>query len=379
MLKVKRGSGAPDLANHDTDMRLRSITPTTHLQRDLYQDGTDLNSGSLASSPINDAIFYQDVYKHKTWAAEIVSFGINSYNVTIRAELVRHNALQATKIATLGAMSNASNATNYPQFVKEIIPTQYEQELMDCAIKYFVDQKKKVVLVDTFPRALKADSKSKLKLGDIEIPSPIEPLATHTVILYKNSRGDILVIDPNNPKFSGHLQHIKVIGQQNFLVSNSPSDMHKIYAPKPNTKTGPTKDLYRDCVDLAVKLAALLDIDPVDYQSVDQVMQSNAVFLISNREPITKFPKRIVEDLPLRIKQVSHLGKLEVINNDLLKYANSLDKKEMEATLKLKAAEKAAKASFEMEIADARTTLELEVSNLLGHCANDPDLGGSYA
>ena len=381
MSKVQRGNGAPDQATHDKDMGLRSITPTTHLKRDLYRDAADLRVGGPVGD-IDDAIFYQDCYRHDTWSKEIISFGINVYNISIRTELAKHNAAQQCKLTGLGTISNASsNPQNYAKLVSQIILTTYEMELMQSAAAYLTPPPRKVVLVDTFARTLQAGSG--LKLGDIAIPSSnTDPLETHTVVLYKNSKGDILVIDPNKPTFSGHLQHTKPVLGCNVLVSSGPPDLNKIYTSKPiiTPKTGPSGKQFRDCTDIAAKLAALLDQDPNDYADVSSVMKSKAVHLVSNTAIITKLPEKAVEDQACRVKQVSHLTKMEKINDELQKYNTSLRQDISNAKAKCDAAQAAAKAALDQEEKDAYNTLDVEVSTLIGQCGADPELsGGHYA
>jgi hypothetical protein len=155
--------------------------------------------------------------------------------------------------------------------------------------------------------------------------------------------------------------------------------MHKIYAPKHNAKKGPDKDSYRDCIDLAAKLAALLDLDPGNYLSVDEVMKSNAVLLVSNNPNITKLPKRMVEDLPFRIKQVSHLVKLQEINEELSKHALLLQKRVESADVEFEAKLAELKREYNAKIDNANVALDSDVSTLVGLIAIDQELEDDYA
>jgi hypothetical protein len=161
---------------------------------------------------MSDAIFYQDTYHHAIWAAPIVHFGINSHNQSIRSSLTTHNTTQQPAMSASGVQSNVSSrASEYQKFSAVIIPTIYEQDLVRHAIYYLTNATAphKVVLVDVLPRALTAVPQHSINLGDIKVPSdPNVPILTHAVVLYKNSQGQVLVIDPNNPQFSGHLQHL---------------------------------------------------------------------------------------------------------------------------------------------------------------------------
>jgi hypothetical protein len=385
-----------NLALHAEGMSKRSITPTTHKQRDVFKDTADMqvaaSTGSPAPSDMQDGMFYQDTYSHPTWQAPVLHFGINGHYAPMYPVLAQHNAMQQQKMTAGGTsvITNASNATEYPKFVQRVTLTQYEQDLMHHAMHYLAASSvsaasatgmKKVVLVDTFPRTLKANPTKALNVGDIEIPSGTEPLPTHAVVLYCNTKGQILVIDPNSPQFSGHLQHIQPLSSTTqVLVSSNPSELHKPYSPKATStppNTGPDKAKYRDCVDIAVKLAALLDLDPTDYTSHDQVMQSGAVRLVSNALAITRLD--IPADNPLRIKQVSHLGLIRQINDDLLRQSVALVQKIKDALAIRKAEEIAAKQKYEATEAQANMDYGTDVSGLIGQVAQHPELAdGDY-
>lgn len=383
--KIGRGNKglSVDTKFHLLDIEQGSITPTTHKVRDLFKDINDMaqyiNVSDLVTDgnvpdKMDDAIFYRETYHHDTWKSPILRFGINGYPTPIKTYLADHNKNQqeALKQAELDKMSNASNSTNYPKFVTQVILTQLEQDLMQHAVQYLTVNKLKVVLIDIFPRALKAEKS--IKLGDIEIPVSIDkPIPTHTVVLYSNSeKGQILVLDPNNPRFSGHLKH----SNKAVITDDNQSDTHKIYAPKAGVTTGPNKDQYRDCIDLAAKLAALLDMDTTNYTNHDDIIKSEVVKVVSNNLAITK----LEVDNPLRIKQVSHLKKMSEISQ-ALQQLNDKAKIEAEKALQIrKAEEQAAKDKYNSQIIEINNDLESNISELIGKVAEDSDLsGGHYA
>ncbi len=371
-----------DLDLYAADIKQRSITPTTHKYRDIYKDNTDLQSivggNTVVPSDMSDASFYCDTYYHSTWRTEILHFGINALNSQIKPELADHNSRLQLPIIGSGTslISNASNVTVYPQFAKQVVLTRYENELISTAISYIANTaSKKVVLVDTFPRELKANPSKGLKVGDIEIPQdPSAPISTHTVILYKNSLGQFLVIDPNSPQYSGHLQNLL-----NISVSTTLTPLHKPYAPQatatpPNTGPNPAK--YRDCVDIAVKLASLLDNDVTDYISTDDVMKSDAVKLVSNNKDITKLP---IFDQTLRIKQVSDLLEMQKINQTLQDQLLAYVKDTKDAKNKFDIAKSLLQQQFEAECNQIDTNYDAEISALIGQVANNSALEGDYA
>jgi hypothetical protein len=366
--KIKRATST-EINNHIKDIDEGSITPRTLMSREVFQDINDLkNSANSTVIPqIQDALFYRETYSHDTWNSQILHFGINSYNKKIRSELVQHNKTQKNNISlsSLSDKSNASNTTKYGEFVKVINPTSYEKEL----VEYVTSKSLKVCLIDIFPRTLKKDSTKNLELGDIEIPGQdTEPLATHTVILYKNSQGKFLVIDPSNPKFSGHLKNLN-------LTVDVPDESHKIYAPKTGVKTGPKKDEYRDCTDIAVKLAALLDKDTTDYQDLDGIMKSEAVRLVSNQGAITKV---VIEDKPIRIKQVSNLDKTKEINESFVSKNNAYQQNLKNKKEELRIEQEALKQKYQVNFDQITSSYENDLVSLIGQFATQTELEGGF-
>lgn len=145
--RVRRGDGVlqqADLDLHAQDIRHRSITPTTHKVRDIFKDIADLQqagtSSSVVPSDMSDAIFYMDRYHHTTWKTEILHFGINGHSAPMRSALALHNTAQQQKMvaASISAASNASKPSEYPKFVQQVTPTQYEQDLIQCAVQHLV-------------------------------------------------------------------------------------------------------------------------------------------------------------------------------------------------------------------------------------------------
>lgn len=388
--KIIRGNseiGAALQVIHETNIVGRSITPTTHLQRDMFLDVSDLEyKPPVCPVGMNQALFYIDTFNHTTWHGEILRFGINTFNDTLKRVLSAHNTKQQQNLSSLtfAKISNASsNATNYQQYVEKVELTDCEIELIMCAVDYLNTSGRKLVLVDTFERELSTNQKKGLAMGDIYLPKTTDPVPTHTVALYKNTKNDILVIDPNNPKFSGHLQHMTQYTTSKFLVDSSGDDRHKIYQVPEGAQKGHDKILFRDCIDVIAKLAALLDRDANDYTSFDDILKSHAVSFVSNNPNITGL---VITDNPMRMKQVSHLGKMKDINDALLKESTQIkqaqkDLKQQKDT-EIKALESqiaSIKSKFMTESSDLIENFTQLVVNLGGHCSTDPDLqGGAY-
>ena len=157
---------------------------------------------------------------------------------------------------------------------------------------------KKTVLVDVFERA-------KEKTGLIDITK------THTVVLY-NTGSKILVIDPNNPQFSSHLANFS----EQIETTCTPNNLYKIYSRPDNTITGYAKVLWRDCVDIAVKLAFGFNMETEVYKSIDEVVKSKIVKLITNNRDIDQMMFK-PQDL-IRLKQSSDFDKI-LFCNELMK------------------------------------------------------------
>ena len=330
---------------HEHDIRSRSVTPSTHTERNLYEDFNDLqNSQGLVS---NNHLYQIDEYDHSSWGGNpIMHFGINGYSQTIIQNIKTHNVTQQIAIQQIPELKsgNASGASRYPAFKQNIILTTDEQNLVQHVAQHLVQNLApsgvKAVLVDTFPRALKKDVSN--ELGDILTKQVqvgqtlVETVPVHTVILYTNQalNGQILVIDPNSPQFSGHLDNIF-----NVNISQSPSALHKPYTPPPPpqnaspgvSNTGNETVKWRDCVDISLKLAALLNLNTSqNYVDHNSVMCSKEVKFISNNAKIIGSDQ--FKALALRIKQISDLNQLCTFNIELDQKVSELDSKQITRT-----------------------------------------------
>lgn len=138
-----------------------------------------------------------------------------------------------------------------------------------------------------------------------------DPKETHTVVLFKQDEGkNIFVIDPSNQQFSSHIANIVYLDLK-FIVSYN--DKVKIY--KPNGDTGHELDKWRDCIDIAVKLAfGFNNIRPEDETNKlnansfnDSVKSHDVVKAITNVQSTNKdYLPDTIEDYPMRVKQSSN-------------------------------------------------------------------------
>ena len=143
-------------------------------------------------------------------------------------------------------------------------------------------------------------------------------LVSHSVVLYKNpadssGKHQVVVIDPSNFQHSSHLASEDMIresasasGLIHRLLSGIKT-FHKgtqIYKPFTDN-VGSSHSQYRDCVDLAVKLAFGLAQSRGDlsFGTIDDIKNNEIVTMFSNQ-----LDKTSLSVAPTRLKQSSDLG-----------------------------------------------------------------------
>lgn len=294
----------------------------------------------------DETLFIKKYQYKNSETSQVLRFGINYKSKLTQEELDNYNQ----KLKTLleqnpsDAQSNISNETKYKNFSEKYITlTSFEKLAIKNALCYLEHSKSNIALVDVFKRESKqvVDPKNKKNIitnvGEISL----KELDTHTAILYKTTENKILVIDPNNPIFSAHIAKFS----PNIMVNPTANDKYKIYAPIGNNTeigknleekfgsiTGYNKDQYRDCIDIAVKIAFALKKDDTQYKRVEEIINSTAIKLITNNKAIDKISSEnpIVSN---RLKQASDYNKI-IDSNLELKAFNSIqsdkDKKSLE-------------------------------------------------
>lgn len=306
----------------------RSITPTTF-------NGTI----GIEFDTLTKKSFYQERYSDGSHS--VIRFCINLEADNIKAELSVHNQTQleiiskaktevskiskpkkspAEELKRQGEEQASDSGTNITQntdknqeFARLIELTTFEHDLMQRAFEHLNDGNK-TVLVDVFPRVLNGQ-----KQGEINTKT----LDTHTAILYKAGE-KMLLIDPNNPQFSSHLSNFN----STIEALYTPNPLFKIYNRPTNKETGYAEYKWRDCIDVAVKLAFLLNTEERSYTSIKEVMGSNVVKQITNNDKID--PNYPEIDKPLRAKQSSNLEKINEINTLLNEISKTKLKKQEE-------------------------------------------------
>ena len=302
----------------------RSITPDT-LKEIIFQNSEE--------DP-----YYGELYKYKN--NEVVRYGLNTssqellkiakdYNANVKGAL---DTKSLTSIASEKNLSKNIDTIKNHKINSANIITKAEFINTNNAIQCLKNGAK-TVLVDIFDR----DSDGKIKI-ESNIPE------THTVVLYEKS-GKYLVIDPSNATFS-------------YLLAGVHEDVrlcfsNKLQIYKAGGKTGAKSDEWRDCIDIAVKLAFSVNNNeklglenkliateleenkkPLGFGYIDleSIKSSSSVKEITNQNSLYKKLPEMVEKYAIRIKQSSdtiHVKKvttwLKSIDHALSKTYQKLD------------------------------------------------------
>lgn len=296
--KEVKGQVAEKLGLHK-----RSITPTT-LDQVILND-------------LEDDFLYKEIYQYKGNA--ITRFGINLHSETffkkLQEELLNYNKELKFKLDQAEEkISNISGVTNYQNFAPKYIEiTGIEKTILDSAKDYIFNQGQKLVLIDILPRETSKDKKTGEPAGRINL----ESLDTHTVLLYRTVEDKLLVIDPNNPMFSAHLNKYP-----NITTLCSTATEHKIYSRPTKSETGFSPEKFRDCIDIAVKLGLFLNKDGNEYKEIEEVMTSDAVKFITNNPLLQNF-KFSLDNL-IRLKQSSDIDQVVLCNKKMHQISNKI-------------------------------------------------------
>ena len=267
-----------------------SITPTTFKSRTLNKE--DLT--------------YIDKYSHKD--NEVIRFGINASNINIDQSLLG---------AQIKCNISASKRSVFEKGgITKVSLHSLEKQLLQEAVTHLLNlADTKTVLVDIFARVE----------GQIRIDNGIPE--THTVVLYKNlavnGKHEVLVIDPSNFRFSSHVanpDNVQHITDDTFGGIKVSYEQNKIYTP--TTKNiGPNPDQYRDCIDIAVKLA--FGLNKEHNVDISKVINLGLIQEITNQAEINKnLP--LNNDSVVRIRQASDDNTRKLTNKLLVKIDNQL-------------------------------------------------------
>ena len=268
----------------------------------------------------SNRIFIKKYQYKESKTSEVLRFGINIGYDSLIDELTLYNkqltktvsdAVQ-NKLEKQSDVSNISATTKYEPFRDKYIDlTSSERFIIGNAIKYLETSIHNVALVDVFPREFNNNNTG---VGTINTKS----LDTHTALLYKTTENKILVLDPNNPMFSSHLSKYQDTLYTIETLCNTDPKL-KIYSRPEKTITGYDKTKYRDCIDIAVKIAFVLNNSGSSYKNLEDIMNSQVIKLITNNSNIDEliFTNR---DL-IRPKQSSNFEKVIDCNQKMTVYS----------------------------------------------------------
>ena len=260
--------------------------------------GEFLRIQKKAIKPLSDEVIFIKKYQYdNSNTSEVLRFGINLQYKDLGTKISDYNkdpliSTNITSQTNTVITGNSSKTEKLKSLSQKIKLTDIENDLMDNAVNYLETTNASSVLVDVFKREKSGSG----KIDDIT--------DTHTVVLY-NTGNKKQVIDPSNPTFSCHLANYDV----NKLIVDY-SDKIKIYTPpnkdseagkipfnKYGSVTGLNEDQYRDCSDIAVKLAFVLNAKNLD----------TTVSTITNTQSAYKLLPAYTEQFPLRLKQSSEI------------------------------------------------------------------------
>jgi hypothetical protein len=304
-----------------------SVTPTTdkgYLDVELvskklveFKKEQDIELTKILLNATSEKGLFVKKYSYdadETDNSQVLRFGINTNQKGLIEELINYNKLFRESLSgNLEKMSNISGESNYGKFVSTITPTDVKTNIVKTAIHYLMNTDSKTVLVDVFPRVL--DSKAEgTPVGTIKLSGNIE---THTALLY-NTGEKILVIDPNNPQFSAFLENVNPTHIQSSYRAND-----KIY-----TRAGESGlESWRDCIDIAVKLAFVLNASENNYKDVKGIIYSPEVKLITNK-PVIDNKIFYSKNKVIREKQTSDFEKIILFNQNLEQKAELFNKQQ---------------------------------------------------
>ena len=223
-----------------------SITPRVITSRE-YQDNTKLPifTETYTDNSIQITRYGIDAKsKNANWANE-TKLVVNTNNPTLILE---------GKSST--SNTNKSHVGRVTQAKVEITPI--EKHLLKQAIKYLTSvTDQRVVLLDIFERDFSIEVNKVTKAtkdhgGEVKFDDTQPKI--HCIALYKQPDNKILIVDPSNSDFSLHVQgFVNQIDTSLLLSEIKPG--YKIYTVPTSKKTGDSAELYRDCIDIAVKIA----------------------------------------------------------------------------------------------------------------------------
>lgn len=289
------------------EVREGSITPTTFDRREY---------------PAIDSPVFTEIYSHS--GNSVTRFGINTRAISFDSSLIKFPSLaltgeeaEAKGEAESGVAFTRSSKSSTKKFIKaqveKILHTNIEINALNKALNYLLsDDAPKVVLVDVIAR-------NGLSLKTIPGTALHE---THCVVLCRNpsnavdGKVEIVVIDPSNSAYSWHLENEdafnalgpEIAGKISYIRTQHKSwQIYKAEGVKRGdpVEIGPGPTDFRDCIDIAVKIAFGLNvIDPAKAIDIDKIQQHPVIIALSNNKDID-LDFAVSKGSSVRLKQTS--------------------------------------------------------------------------
>lgn len=333
-----------------------SITPTTRTQAKKFfdvsfatnidsdgdKDDSEIITVSGGSSDLmtgtNGLVVYEETYKYGTIDGktpnEVLHYGINGSSLETKGDPIISSLVEllGEKVVVLKKGSEADKdkdkdkvkektkerssdiSKTQAEIDKGVVHHSLEKSLLEKAVKHLLStENAKTVLVDIFAR-----EKGAVKFEQYAGSSK-QVVEVHTVVLYKQSSSvkdkyDLVVIDPSNSVFSSHLSNEDISGALNI------KELNKIITPQKKAvqiykavkgKVGDGPGEYRDCVDIAAKLAFGFN-KAGGIMDVNKLHNHPVVKSISNSNKIDE--SFFALDGAFRIKQTSDKGVVDKVN-----------------------------------------------------------------
>lgn len=325
--KIEEADGAlkqsPEFKSIEADALRYSITPTTFETRQYEKD--------------LDSWFFIEEYRCGDGHA--MRFGLNDKSGDLLGKITTDKKEMGVKagIECVYATEKAStvrSAKYITEDAKAIRLCSLEQKLINKAVEHLIAKGERAVVVDILARANGGEENGSIK--------PVDPLAQektpeiHSVVLYMNpahtdaqsgasaatSDRVISVIDPSNFLFSSHLSNYK---PQVASTTYEIKTFHKgIQIYKPGGAIGPNPDQFRDCIDLAAKLAMNFNASST-YHDLSDIKTSLLACEVV-RKVANQIDTKIMDPkLPVRVKQTSDVVLIEQFYKALCMLDTNLD------------------------------------------------------
>jgi hypothetical protein len=276
----------------------RSVTPTT-LEKVIFEKS-------------DEDLYYKEYYEHK--GNEVLRFAINDSKLNV--EQLKEEGLSVFESSKENRVPSIKTSVYKAIDTQNILHAKVEKFLVQEAISYLLNNKDtKVVLIDILARSI----------DQVIFENGIPEI--HTVLLYKNSatenKHEVVVIDPSNFFFSSHLSNddmLSSLKHDAFKKITTRHDQIQIYSAPDKNNIGSSPEQWRDCIDIAVKLAFVLDKEackkdkPLEFIDLNTITKEyDFIQIISNAPNIDKSIK--FQDVSCRIKQASDVNKMKQFFN----------------------------------------------------------------